>query len=154
MIELIDIFLLGTILYIVALGLYELFIDATLPVPSWLQIATLDDLKDKLVGVVVVLLAVTFLGRAVVWNGSGQILPLGAAIALVIAALALPRWQRTKDGKPGVAPGADRARRGADRVRARWCGWVGTTWRPGDRSRPLAASRARPTRRRRWVCST
>jgi len=32
-IEVIDLFLLGTVLYIVALGLYELFIDHGLPMP-------------------------------------------------------------------------------------------------------------------------
>lgn len=100
-IELTDVFLLGTVLYIVALGLYELFIDDELPLPSWLRIETLDDLKDKLIGVVVVLLGVTFLGDAVTWEpGSGPgILYLGGAIALVIAALtAALRFRAGKHG--------------------------------------------------------
>ena len=37
-IEIIDLFLLGTVLYIVALGLYQLFIDESLPTPKWLMI--------------------------------------------------------------------------------------------------------------------
>lgn len=86
-IKLIDLFLLGTVLYIVALGLYDLFIDDRLPMPPWLHITTLDDLKAKLVGVVVVLLGVTFLGEVVAWNGDTNILPFGVAIALVIVAL-------------------------------------------------------------------
>jgi uncharacterized membrane protein YqhA len=49
-IELIDLFLLGNVLYIVALGLYELFIDHDLPVPDRLRIVTLNDLKAKLIG--------------------------------------------------------------------------------------------------------
>ena len=88
-IELTDALLLGTVLYIVALGLYDLFVDPGLPVPAWLHIRTLDDLKGKLVQVIVVLLGVTFLGAVVEWDGEAAILELGAAVALVIAALAL-----------------------------------------------------------------
>ncbi len=86
-IEVIDLFLLGTVLYIVALGLYELFIDESLPTPPWLVITTLDDLKAKLIGVIVVLLAVTFLAEVVNWNGSPNILALGAAVGLILFAL-------------------------------------------------------------------
>src|SRR5579884_3509257 len=49
-IELIDLFLLGTVLYIIALGLYELFIDENLPTPTWLTVANLYDLKSMLIG--------------------------------------------------------------------------------------------------------
>jgi uncharacterized membrane protein YqhA len=86
-IEVIDILLLGTVFYITSLGLYELFIDEQLPTPSWLHITNLDDLKSKLIGVVVVILAVIFLGQVVNWDGGRDILFLGAAIALVIAAI-------------------------------------------------------------------
>lgn len=86
-IEVIDLLLLGTVLYIVALGLYELFIDASLPTPPWLVITTLDDLKAKLIGVIIVLLAVTFLANVVEWNGSTSIVALGVAIGLVLFAL-------------------------------------------------------------------
>lgn len=88
-IGLIDLFLVGTVLYIVALGLYDLFIDDHLPMPRWLHISTLDELKEKLIGVIVVLLAVTFLGQVVEWKGDTSILSLGVSIALVIAALSL-----------------------------------------------------------------
>jgi uncharacterized membrane protein YqhA len=86
-IEIIDLFLLGTVLYIIALGLYSLFIDNRLPLPSWLIITDLDDLKVKLIGIVVVLLAVTFLGYVIDWNENGIILNLGIAIAAVVLAL-------------------------------------------------------------------
>lgn len=86
-IEIIDLFLLATVLYITALGLYELFVDDTLSMPSWLVITTLDDLKGKLLGVVIVLLAVTFLGDVVTWDGSNSILALGLAVGLVLLAL-------------------------------------------------------------------
>ncbi len=86
-IEIVDLFLLGTVLLMISLGLYELFISSDLKLPEWLQIRTFDDLKLKLVGVVIVVLAVLFLGHVVAWNGERDLLRLGAGIAAVIAAL-------------------------------------------------------------------
>jgi uncharacterized membrane protein YqhA len=95
-IEVIDILLLGTVFYITALGLYELFIDKDIPTPSWLHITNLDDLKSKLIGVIVVILAVVFLGQVVDWKGGNDIFFLGAAIALVIIAITFFLGWRTK----------------------------------------------------------
>ncbi len=86
-IEIVDLFLLGTVLLMIALGLYELFIDSELKLPDWLHIRTFDDLKNKLVGVVLVVLAVIFLGHVVAWDGSKDLLGFGLAVAAVIAAL-------------------------------------------------------------------
>ncbi len=86
-IEVIDLFLLATVLYIVALGLYELFIDEDIPVLPWLVISNLDDLKSKLIGVITVLLAVTFLAYVVEWDGNTNILSLGVSIGLVLFSL-------------------------------------------------------------------
>jgi len=86
-IEIIDIFLLGTVCYITALGLYELFIDDSLDLPPWLQIHTLDDLKNKLTSVVIVVLGVIFLSQVVSWDGERDLIRLGIPIAAVIAAL-------------------------------------------------------------------
>jgi uncharacterized membrane protein YqhA len=88
-VEIIDLFLLGTTLYIIALGLYDLFIDNTLPMPPWLHFRSLDDLKERILSVVVVLLAVSFLGDIVNWNGSNSILSLGVAVGFVLLALGL-----------------------------------------------------------------
>jgi uncharacterized membrane protein YqhA len=85
----IDLFLLGTVLYITAVGLYELFVDPGLPMPAWLRITTLDDLKERLLAVVVVLLAVSFLDDVVNWDGSASILPLGLSVGLVMGTIAL-----------------------------------------------------------------
>jgi uncharacterized membrane protein YqhA len=92
LIEITDVILLGTVLYIVALGLYQLFIDQNLTLPRWLKVNDLTDLKRDLIGVVVVLLGVSFLGEVVNWEGENDILPLGAGIALVIAALGFILW--------------------------------------------------------------
>lgn len=88
-IEVIDFFLLGTVLYIVALGLYILFIDENLPRPHWLTVSNLDDLKERLIGVVIVLLAATFLGYVIDWNGNTVILNLGIAVASVLLTLGI-----------------------------------------------------------------
>jgi uncharacterized membrane protein YqhA len=87
-IELVDLFLLGTVLYVISVGLYELFVDDSIPLPDWLVIHDLDDLKEKLIGVVIVVLGVLFLGQVISWDGQRDLLNPGAAIALVIAALA------------------------------------------------------------------
>ena len=96
-IEIVDLFLLGTVLYVIAVGLYELFIDDTLPMPEWLVIHNLDDLKDKLIGVVIVVMGVLFLGQLITWDGQRDLLSPGAAIALVIAALAYFLSLKKKD---------------------------------------------------------
>lgn len=94
--QLVDIFLLGTALYIIALGLYELFIDDSLPMPKWLIIATFEDLKEKLIGVIIVLLGVSYLGTAVTWTGGGDILNLGVATGAIILALAIALYLSSK----------------------------------------------------------
>jgi uncharacterized membrane protein YqhA len=104
-IEIVDLFLLGTVLLMIALGLYELFIDDQLKLPEWLHIRTFDDLKNKLVGVVLVVLvvlAVIFLGHVVAWDGSKDLLGFGLAVAAVIAALTLFLIS-AKGGKDGKA---------------------------------------------------
>lgn len=86
-IQLIDLLFLGVALYIIALGLYHLFIDASLRLPRWLKIDDFDELKIILLSVVIVILAINFTGIVVDWDGSAAILSLGLAIAAVIAGL-------------------------------------------------------------------
>lgn len=97
-IELTDLFLLATVLYVIAIGLFELFVDDRLEVPDWLEIHDLYDLKDKLIGVVIVVLGVLFLGQVVTWDGERNLLQYGAGIALVIAALTYFLSQKSKKG--------------------------------------------------------
>lgn len=86
-IEVVDTFLLATVFLIIAIGLYELFVDSTLELPSWLEVNNLDDLKGKLVGVVIIVLGVIFLGNTAKWTGGTDILYLGGGISAVIFAL-------------------------------------------------------------------
>ncbi len=85
-IALVDMFLMGTVLFIVAAGLYQLFIDPRSGLPGWLRIRSLDDLKSLLTGVIIVALLVTFLGTAVSWTSGADILAFGLAVAAVVAA--------------------------------------------------------------------
>jgi uncharacterized membrane protein YqhA len=88
-IEMTDVFLLGTVLLIVAFGLYQLFIEPGIPVPDWLRIRNLDQLTERLVDVVAVLLAVTFLAFAVEGALESSLIEFGVSAAIVIAALSL-----------------------------------------------------------------
>jgi len=101
-VSLIDIFLLGTVLYIISAGLYQLFVDDALPLPRWLHIGTLDDLKAKLTGVIVVGLLVAFLGFVVQWKQTMEIAAVGLGIAAVILAVgAYYRLTATGAQSPG-----------------------------------------------------
>lgn len=90
LIEMIDLFLLGTILFITAVGLQELFVDPGLSeiLPEWMSVSSLDQLKYNLLAVIVVMLAVLFLGVAAGFEltETTSIFDFGVAIALVIAA--------------------------------------------------------------------
>ncbi len=88
-IEMTDVFLLGTVLFIVAFGLYQLFVQPDLPVPAWLKIHDLDQLTVRLVEVVGVLLSVTFLAYVVEGVVGPSLLEFGVSVAIVIAALSL-----------------------------------------------------------------
>ena len=95
-----DYALLATVLYVLALGLYSLFVDDRIPMPGWLRISDLGQLKELLAGVVVVAIAVIFLGEALTWDGSSDLLAPGLASAAVIAALALFLWQAARERQP------------------------------------------------------
>jgi len=98
-----DYALLATVLYVLALGLYSLFVDDRIPMPGWLRIHDLGQLKELLAGVVVVAIAVIFLGTALTWDGKSDILSLGAASAAVIAGLALFLWQAARERQMDAA---------------------------------------------------
>lgn len=88
-VKLIDLVLLATVLQIVGVGLYSLFIDDRVPMPRWLKIASIADLKRELATVVIVVLAVVFLEEVVTWGSERDMLRLGIGIGAVIAALSL-----------------------------------------------------------------
>ena len=80
----VDAILLGTVLLVIGYGLYELFIDEDLSVPVWLQVHDLDDLKSKLIGVVVALIAVIFVGVFVDVNRSEDVITFGVGAGALL----------------------------------------------------------------------
>lgn len=89
-VETIDMFLVGAISYIVAVGIYKLFItqkdEQLLP---RVRIEGLADLETKIIGVVIVALAVGFLGKVTEAADPLGVLQGGVGIAVLITALCL-----------------------------------------------------------------
>jgi uncharacterized membrane protein YqhA len=89
-IQTVDMFLVGAISYIVAVGIYKLFISQEeSQILKRIKIEKLADLENKIIGILVVALAVGFLGKAEEAADTLALLQGGAAIALVIGALCL-----------------------------------------------------------------
>lgn len=85
----VDAILLGTVLLVIGYGLYELFVDTRIEVPDWLQVKDLDDLKSKLIGVVVAIIAVVFVGVFVDVNRAPDVVAYGVGAGAMVAGLAL-----------------------------------------------------------------
>lgn len=84
----VDAILLGTVLLVIGYGLYELFVDSNLEIPEWLEINTLDDLKAKLIGVIVAIIAVVFVGLLVEIKSAGDVMAYGIGAGAVVLSLA------------------------------------------------------------------
>ena len=91
LLQAIDVYLLGTVLLILALGFIELFVTP-LRLPGWLVIKNLADLKGKLVDVIQVVAAIKFLEKLVLDKDALDVLWYGIAVSLLIAALLAVRW--------------------------------------------------------------
>jgi uncharacterized membrane protein YqhA len=85
----IDAILLGTVLLVIGFGLYELFIDTNIQVPAWLRVQDLDDLKSKLIGVVVAIIAVVFVGIFVDANRASDVISYGVGAGALVVGLAI-----------------------------------------------------------------
>ena len=93
LLEVIDVFLLGTVLVILAIGLVELFITP-LRLPAWLVITSLADLKGKFIDVLQLVAAIKFIEKAVVAKSALDVLWYGLAVAVVIGVLLAVRVVR------------------------------------------------------------
>jgi len=93
----VDAILLGTVLLVIGYGLYELFIDEDLEVPVWLQVHDLDDLKSKLIGVVVALIAVIFVGVFVDIDRAADVISFGVGAGALVTGLALFSFATKKE---------------------------------------------------------
>jgi uncharacterized membrane protein YqhA len=88
----VDLFLIGATLLISAIGFYELFIGdirvgGIARMPAWLEMHDLNDLKGRVLAMVVMVLAVTFVELVVDAQGGLQILETGGGVAVVILAV-------------------------------------------------------------------
>jgi uncharacterized membrane protein YqhA len=94
-----DAYLVGATLMIGAFGFYELFIVRheranrhRLWLPAWLQMRDLDDLKARVVSMLILVAGTTFVDFAVESNNEQSVLAMGLGIAVVIAALTVFYW--------------------------------------------------------------
>jgi uncharacterized membrane protein YqhA len=85
-VETVHLFLVGTVLFLTSVGLYQLFIQP-LPLPGWLKINDIEELELNLVGLTIVVLGVNFL--SIIFEPQETNLAFfGIGYALPIAALA------------------------------------------------------------------
>ncbi len=94
----VDAILLGTVLLVIGYGLYELFIDADIEVPLWLRVRDIDDLKSKLIGVVVAIVAVVFVGVFVDSNRADEVISYGVGAGALVVGLAIFAYASRKEG--------------------------------------------------------
>lgn len=102
----VDAILLGTVLLVIGYGLYELFVDDLVEVPDWLQVKDLDDLKSKLIGVVVAIIAVVFVGVFVDSNRADEVVAYGVGAGVLVAGLALFAFATRKNKGESTLPKA------------------------------------------------
>lgn len=90
-----DAYLVGATLMIAAFGFYGLFIARTEPagqrywMPSWLTMHDIEDLKARVVSMLILVAAITFVDVAVQARDNVGVFYLGAGISIVIAALTM-----------------------------------------------------------------
>jgi len=100
----IDEFLLGIILIIIAMGIYELFISKLhlserKNAPTWLEFTSLEELKAVLTNVIVIILMVFFFKSVVGMKFETPLSILYLAIGVILIALANYLSQKSKKEK-------------------------------------------------------
>ena len=109
----VDLFLIGATLLISAVGFYELFIreihlDGSTRIPTWLEMHDLNDLKARVIAMIVLVVSVSFVEVVVDSPNSPsgqQVLDLGGGIAAVVVALTVFLRLGGHGSKSGSDPG-------------------------------------------------
>lgn len=96
LLQVLDLYLIGTVLIITAIGLYELFIG-DVQLPEWLVIRNLSDLKTKIVEVIVLVIGIKFVEKLVTVKDPIEVLWYGLGSAAVMAVLI--GWNSLKSAK-------------------------------------------------------
>ncbi len=86
LLDVMDTFLIGTVLFIFSIGLYELFIGK-LKQPEWLDIDDLGKLKAKLSDIIVLFMAIKFLDKLLQSKDYQETLLFAVSVAIVAAVL-------------------------------------------------------------------
>ncbi len=82
-----DLIFLGIVIQILGIGLYELFVHSIEQLPDWLVIKDFDQLKVLLVKASIMVIAISFVGKVVTWDGEQNIIYFGVGIGAIIASL-------------------------------------------------------------------
>lgn len=96
LLQVLDLYLIGTVLIITAVGLYELFIG-DVDLPEWLVIRNLSDLKSKIVDVIVLVIGIKFVEKLVTAKEPIDVLWYGLGSAVVMGVLI--GWNSLKSAK-------------------------------------------------------
>jgi uncharacterized membrane protein YqhA len=104
-VTLIDVLLVGTTLLISGLGLYELFVLPQHPprpklLPAWLEMRDLNDLKVRVISMIVLVSAVSFTDVVVDFDTGRDVLYLGSGAGALIVALTLYSHFGAKERPP------------------------------------------------------
>jgi uncharacterized membrane protein YqhA len=96
LIDTVDTFMVATVLMVIAFGLYQLFVNPRVDLPSVLQTRSFGELEKRLASMVIVVLAVSFLSEAVNWNGDANLLGFGVAIGVVMLGVSAFLYQEAR----------------------------------------------------------
>ncbi len=90
--EVVRVMLEAVVFLLVGVGLYSLFV-APLNLSLALDVESLNDLEDRIISLIVAILATTFLEHFTQWKNPRETLEFGGALSLVVGALVLFQMQ-------------------------------------------------------------
>lgn len=111
--EIVKIMLEAVVFYLIGIGLYSLFI-APLNLAISLGVETLSDLEDKLISVIIAIMATKFLERFIQWKKPDETLQFAIALSIVTLALVAFQWnaahakEEQKNNRPDTQARAQR----------------------------------------------